>query len=517
MAIADALLTGKPAFVAVTSGPGVTNVITCVADAFYDSIPLIVLTGQVGTADLQRPDTLRQRGFQEVPTSGLMARITKKTFQPHNLEELKDALLQAMAIAIDGRPGPVLLDLPMDVQLTEIPEGMLDEFSNSLQNFSPTQTTCFSDETSLLGQTADLLAHAERPLILVGGGSVAGFNAVRKLIQALNIPVVSSLRGIGVVPTRHPLYRGWIGHTGFPLANRIIHEADLILVLGSRLDVRQTGTEVEHFRSKEIVHVDIDREELSHSRIQTRLRIHSTVQQFADHFLNLAPRISPKIASWTTHLVNTQSDRDALSDFGYEQGVRPDELLKYINTISEESKTAVVTGVGAHQQWASRYFSFDIPEKILLTSAGHGTMGFGLPVSLGIQMLDTERKVICIDGDGSFQMNLQELALASERNIPVKILIMNNARLGIVSQFQNITFGTDPVTGNFSGPNFTLISEAFGVKSWSMNTLNKETVKAWFHHEGPALLNVKIQHDAPVSPMLLAGQPLDKMWRHPQP
>jgi len=201
-----------------------------------------------------------------------------------------------------------------------------------------------------------------------------------------------------------------------------------------------------------------------------------------------------------------------LQDRGRGPGVAPDKLLACIDRLTVEMRTAIVTGVGSHQQWAARYFTYNASDKQLFTSAGHGTMGYSLPVALGIKRLQPERLVICVDGDGSFQMNIQELAMIEELNLPLKILVMDNNRLGIVSQFQNITFADDPVTGDFHNPGFVKIAEAYGLRAWDLPDMDESVVAAWLNESGPALLRVHVQHDAPVSPMLLGGQALEAMW-----
>lgn len=505
MAIADAQYNGCAAFVAVTSGPGVTNLITCIADAFYDSVPLVVFTGQVGTADLARPKELRQRGFQEVPVPELLSPITKKIYQPQDADTLGEILVEAIGMAESGRPGPVIIDLPMNVQLTE------------LQTLPSAETPTPGVEKNVveIEPLLERLNSARCPLVLVGGGCQRHVEAVRSLIEKWQIPTVSSVRGLGVLPGGHPLYHGWIGHTGLPWANWALGEADLILVLGSRLDVRQTGTRVELFESKDVVHVDLDATELEHGRFRRSLMIKTDLGRVVGALLAVGRPISPEWQEWQQRLVAEHS-RLPLQDYGFGDGVRPDELLQTVNRLTEGSPLSVTCGVGSHQQWAARYIDFDIPRRRYFASAGHGTMGYSLPAAIGIQRLNPDKLVIAIDGDGSFQMNLQELMLIQEYQLPLKILILDNQRLGIVSQFQQITFQADPVTGDFASPDFKAIGRAYGVTCFEMEELSVETVKKWLDFKGAALLHVRIQHDAPVSPMLMGGQlPGDMWYRYP--
>lgn len=511
MAIADAASGNGPAFVAVTSGPGATNLITCIADAFYDSVPLVVFTGQVGTRDLGRARGLRQRGFQEVPTPQMVAPITKGVWQPQTIEDLRQALIDGTRLALDGRRGPVVFDLPMNVQMSSIDEVACHDFAHSLEtgliSVNASGKSCPRDLSDKINAA---LTGAKRPLLLVGGGALEAAADIRMLAERWQLPVVSSMRGIGVLPSDHPLSIGWIGHTGMPWANRTLFEADCIVTLGSRLDVRQTGTELDTFAEKIIFQVDLDASELQHARLNGITTAHCSIESFLHEFLTLDPPTCQhhqwlkKIDIFRTTL--------PLADHGEYPGVAPDELLRYLDLATRQQATTVVTGVGSHQQWAARYFSFDYPRKRLLTSAGHGTMGYALPVALGAALAQPQHLVLCVDGDGSFQLNIQELALARELDLPVKIVLMDNNRLGIVSQFQRITFADDPVTGDFRNPDFRAIAEAYGIATYLLESFEPSVVDAFLQEPGPALLHARIQHDAPVSPMLLGGQTLDNMW-----
>lgn len=510
MAIADAVVSGSPSFVAVTSGPGATNLITCIADAFYDSIPLIAFTGQVGTKDLSRPEALRQRGFQEVPIVDMVRKITKAAMQPRTPQELAEALVQAMNLAQEGRPGPVLIDLPMDMQMSPLPDGLMETMMEKLAAPSPSLTTT-AVALEVIGEIRNTLAAASRPIILAGGGAIDAREQLRSFARRHGIPVLTSMRGLGAFPTNDPLFAGWVGHTGLPWANWALSQADWVLVLGSRLDVRQTGTLPDRLSDRPLFHVDIDASELEHVRIPGARSVHCPVSKMLDSLEQGPALTSTDFSGWLAEIA-AQKQTLPLQDRGTSPGVSPDELLDCIDRLTVGMNTAVVTGVGSHQQWAARHFTYNAPNKLLFTSAGHGTMGYSLPVALGVKRLQPERLVISVDGDGSFQMNIQELAMIEDLKIPLKILVMDNNRLGIVSQFQKITFADDPVTGVFRNPDFIRIAEAYGIRAWDLAAMDESTVAAWLNEPGPALLRAHIQHDAPVSPMLLGGQALEAMW-----
>lgn len=508
MALAEAQLKNKPAFVAVTSGPGATNIITPIADAYYDSIPLIVITGQVGIADLERSKDIRQRGFQEVPIIDMVKAITKKIFQPKSVEELSYAIHEAYIIANSNRKGPVLIDLPMNIQLQKIDEEILNKLLNIEKLKTKEQKYILNNE--LICEYAKIINLAKKPIILLGGGTQEKWEEVRGFLNIINIPTLSTLRGLGVVNGSN--YHGWIGHTGFPWSNEILFEADTILVLGSRLDIRQTGSETYILDEKKVIHVDIDINELDNCRVKNTIKINSTVESFLE-------LITPKIIckdnkDWEIQIRKIKNSYKLQDDDGKCGGVNPSEILKYIDEITNKKNTFITTGVGSHQHWIARYIKFNNQSKKLFTSAGHGTMGYSLPVALGLKYISQDSLVICIDGDGSFQINIQELALIDELNLNIKILVMDNNKLGIVSQFQNITFGDDPTTGDFKNPNFVEIAKAYKIDGYYMENFDEEIVNQWINSKKSSLLHVKIKYDAPLSPMLLGGQKLNEMWKY---
>ncbi len=509
MAIAESQLKKNPSFVAVTSGPGATNIITPLADAYYDSVPLIVITGQVGTPDLERSPKIRQRGFQEVPIINMVKEITKEVFQPKTIEELSASIHKAYIISNEGRKGPVLIDLPMNVQLQEIDDVKLDSLLD-LDSLKEEKKVKNEIEQNTILETINILNNAQKPLILVGGGAQEEWQNIRAILEKTNIPVISSLRGLGVFDGLKSY--GWIGHTGTPWANKILFESDCVLVLGSRLDVRQTGSETKTLDEKKVIHVDIDSNELKECRVKNTIKINIPIIDY----LNLINSEVNKFTNleWINRVDEIKSSTLMQDDAGLANGVNPSDVLKYIDKNTNDRMTLFSTGVGSHQHWTSRYINFDNKMKKIFTSAGHGTMGFGLPTALGLNYLERDSRVICIDGDGSFQINIQELSLINELNLNLKILVMDNSRLGIVSQFQNITFGKDPTTGDFLNPDFVEIAKAYKLEAYYMENYDETIISKWLNSDGAALLHVKIKHDAPLSPMLLGGQKLNEMWQY---
>jgi len=511
-ALAVARLTGRVQVAMVTSGPGVTNAITPLADAYYDSTPLLLITGQVGTGDLFSGRKVRQRGFQEVPTSSLVSDICKRGVCPASADEALALLPELLALTSDGRPGPVVFDMPMDVQRMEVADIQLNVLdTNSLANMV------------LDNDVADIASAAlgsSRPVVFLGKGALdsGAFDLYHRLIDRIGALVVSSLPGLGSFEGADERFLGFIGHTGHKVANRAVHEADFLLALGARLDVRQTGTLVDRFvPDGKIAWVNHDPDELQFSRVSVAWKVQADVARFVEHLLDAIPEhVSPKDAAWQQSMVVERlKDSEDAAPIGLGRPISPKIALRTVAKHMQGLKGVVSTGVGSHQQWAARHLTYSPDGWRLLTSAGHGTMGYDLPTSIGAAMVSGGHSVLCVVGDGSLLMNIQELASLAERNLPVKILLLNNNRLGIVSQFQRITWGDDPASGCFATPDFVTIVRGFGIPGDRVEELQEldGAVKRFWETAGPALLEVLIDHDADVIPMLLAGQAMNEMWQ----
>jgi len=507
-ALGIAKLTGKPQVVMVTSGPGVTNVLTPVADAYFDSIPLVVLTGQVATSDMKSNLPVRQRGFQEVDTVALFKPITKAQFLPKHSSELAEVMNDAFRIAKTGRPGPVVVDLPMDVQ--KEPVDVLPDFQ------SYTKQNLLIPDVSTINKIIDLLCSAKKPLIICGNGILISrsHEELREFINKTKINTSSSLLGLGGLPTNSEFSLGYHGHTGSRYANLAIHESDLLLVLGSRLDVRQTGSVTKEFApNAKVIHIDLDLAELEHTRVHTELQIHAdikkTLQIINDKLQNIK---LPDWSEWNEQIKHWKSEYRLSYDS--KKVLKPQYIIETANKLTKGIPLVCVTGVGQHQQWTARHFDFDFPTRILLTSGGHGAMGFDLPVSIGAQLNELDKLVLCFVGDGSLQINIQELATIANYNLPIKIIVLDNQRFGIVSQFQNITWGKDPSCGNLKNPDFSAIAKAYGIFTETVSTANEieSKLERIFSHKGPALLHCNVDPNEDVIPMLLGGQTMDKMW-----
>jgi acetolactate synthase-1/2/3 large subunit len=507
-ALAAARLTGKPQVVMVTSGPGVTNIMTTVADAYFDSTPLIVLTGQVGTKDMRGNLPLRQRGFQEVDTIALMKPISKAQFLPKAPNDLPEMMAAAFNVASEGRPGPIVVDLPMNIQNGEVegPFGSVVTGKNPLPK----------PDVRLIDQAIEWLCSTRRPVILAGQGIILSqaHSELRRFAEGSRIPVSQSLLALGAFPTNSPLALGFHGHTGNQYANRSIYEADLAIVIGSRLDLRQVGSRSDAFVPHgRVIRIDLDQAELDHSRVRTDLVIFSDAKSALSE---LNSRLDGcMLPDWSEWLGMIEEWRHQFP-LKYEcRGLlKPQHIIAVANRLTIGKHVICTSGVGSHQQWTARHFDFDYPSRIWLTSGGHGAMGFDLPAAIGAQLNRPDALVLCFVGDGSLQMNIQELATIAELRLPIKIIVLDNHRLGIVSQFQKLNWSCDPSCGNKWNPDFAAIARAYGINGISISSSDEveRCLNEALAYDGPVLVHCTIDPSEDVVPMLLANQTMDKMW-----
>lgn len=513
-AIGAAKVTGFPQVVMVTSGPGVTNVLTPVADAYYDSVPLLVFTGQVGTGDINFEKKIRQTGFQETDTISIFNPVTKKSHTLTLEEDISKTIFDFFMLTKEGRPGPVLIDLPMDVQRSETEYNNPNKFltNNSKDNNNP------KDMSSIFSEISELISKSKRPLILAGNGIYISdsVNEFRSFVEKYNIPVVCSMPGVGTLPSDHPLCFSFIGHTGEHFANLAAYYSDLLIVLGARLDLRQTGSEIDDFKkNKTIIRIDIDENELEFGRIEGDININMDLKQFFTEFSSSNSENPKNRYSEWVDKINSWKNRFHSSQFYRSDHLSMHDIIKAVDEVTRDKRVIVSSGVGEHQQMVARYFTFDHPRRRWLTSAGHGTMGFDVPASIGA-ILNTKEDTLGIVfvGDGSFQMNIQELAIIKEYDLPIKIFVLDNRRLGIVSQFQLLNWNSDPSTGNKKNPSFSKIGEAYGLKGFDIYEKREipTVINDIFKDLSPAVVHCHVEPSEDVLPMLLAGQKMNEMY-----
>lgn len=511
-AIGAAKLTNKPQVVIVTSGPGATNVLTPVADAFYDSVPLIVITGQVGTSDINWERKKRQTGFQETDTVGIFKPVTKSAKILSKEMDLYSEIVEAYNTTIDGRFGPVLLDLPMDVQRTE-PISVQSTEIKSKHTQNETIAINYNDIIGLINQS-------NRPLILAGNGIYlsGATKELKEFVEKTQIPIVTSLPGVGCIDMNHNLYYGYVGHTGEFFANLAMYYCDLLIVLGARLDLRQTGSEVKSLNNKQIIHVDIDPNELNFPRVETHIKVIKDNKIFLTEII---PFINKSIiySTWIEKL-NIWKGKYASYQFYEDYELSSYHIISKTSQYLSDKKVIVTSGVGTHQQLVARYFNFEYPQKIWFTSAGHGTMGFDVPTIIGAVIQDKSYDFgVVFVGDGSFQMNIQELATIANMNLPIKIFVLDNQRLGIVSQFQLLNWETDESTGNKINPSFSKIATAYNLKSFDIRYKSEiaKSLKEIFSDNLPTLIHCHIDIKEDVLPMLMGGQKMNEMYPFENP
>lgn len=491
-AIGYARASGKVGVCFATSGPGATNLITGLADALSDSIPVVAITGQVATS------AMGSDAFQEIDIFGLSLACTKHSFQVTDINELQKVLHQAFEIALEGRQGPVLVDIPKDIQLAEITE-TIDEFTRLKNKVKLPPAN--------VGSAIALLSQAQKPVLYVGGG-VGMANAIDELrgfAQVTGIPSVSTLKGLGAVAPNDENYLGMLGMHGTKAANLAVQQCDLLIAVGARFDDRVTGKLNEFAPHAKVIHFDIDTAE-----INKRRAVDAAI--LGDLKINLpAVAVPVSIADWQE---NCQTMK---RDFGWDynhpgESIFAPAVLKEISDSMPEN-TCVTTDVGQHQMWAAQHMLFDDPSNFL-TSGGMGTMGFGVPAAIGAQVSRPTDCVIAVSGDGSFMMNVQELSTIKRFQLPVKIVLIDNAKLGMVRQWQDLFFnGRLSETDLADNPDFVMLANAFDIKAKQVTKKSEisSAIEEMLDHDGPYLLQVKIDAKDNVWPLVPPNTANDKM------
>ncbi|EHD19689.1 MULTISPECIES: acetolactate synthase 2 catalytic subunit [Brenneria] len=484
-AIGYARATGKVGVCIATSGPGATNLITGLADALLDSVPIVAITGQVGSA------LIGTDAFQEIDVLGLSLACTKHSFLIESLESLPEVMAEAFAIAGSGRPGPVLIDIPKDIQLAD---GDFTPYITPVDNHAD-----FPAADIALARA--MLAKAQKPVLYVGGGvgMARAVPALREFIAATEMPSVVTLKGLGSVDANHPCYLGMIGMHGTKAANLMVQQCDLLIAVGARFDDRVTGKLNTFAPHADVIHMDIDPAELS------KLRQANVALQGDLNALLPALQQPLSIEAWRQRAVMMKAKYPWRYDHPG-QAIYAPALLKTISD-RKAANTVVTTDVGQHQMWAAQHMAFSRPENFI-TSSGLGSMGFGVPAAVGAQVARPDDMVICISGDGSFMMNIQELGTIKRKRLPVKIVLLDNQRLGMVRQWQQLFFDQRYSETNLSdNPDFLTLASAFDIPGQRITHKNQidAALDALFNSEGPYLLHVSIDEYENVWPLVPPG------------
>ncbi|MDO9542677.1 MAG: thiamine pyrophosphate-binding protein [Kiritimatiellia bacterium] len=505
---ADAMgrLTGVPGVALATSGPGAINLLTGIGSCYFDSVPAVFITGQVNRKEQKVDRQIRQLGFQETDIVVMAQSITKAAWQVNDPDQVPHFLQEAFNLAVSGRPGPVLLDIPMDVQGAEI---------SAVPSVAPTMETSPALSSELLEDLLRELGAAQRPLILAGGG-ICSANAIpllRRLVDIVRVPVVNSLLAVDALPYQHPLRVGLIGTYGNRWVNLAVGRSDLILVLGSRLDIRQTGSAASAFKADRVIwHVDIDAGEIN-NRLQGCKPIIAHLHPFLTGLADAASKQHwPDRIDWISEI---QGLRKQWPDTNETQppGINPNVFMHELARASGQA-SAFAVDVGNNQMWAAQSLELDEHQRFL-TSGGLGAMGFALPAAIGAS-LATGMPVVMIAGDGGMQLNIQELQTIAHHRLPIKMVVLNNQSLGMVRQFQQSYFEERyPSTWwGYSAPDFCAVARAYGIESLTVadaNSLPAALGKMWADSRQPFLLQVSIDVSANVYPKIAFGHPLTGM------
>jgi len=501
-------ITNKPGIALATSGPGATNLLTGIGVCYFDSVPAIFITGQVNLDEQKGDPSTRQIGFQETDVVSMAKPITKKAFAIKTSKEIPGLFEEAYRLALSGRPGPVLIDIPMNIQDEEIEPTNTKVTDTIFKNDLINHETFFQNYLSAL-------KNSKRPLILVGRGIRASgsVDQFQTFLQKFRVPVVTSLLGFDVLPYQHSQRVGFIGTYGNRWANYALGTCDLLLVLGSRLDLRQTGSDTTSFQSgKSIYHVDIEQAELN-NRITDCITLKANLSDFFSQIKNLGSLYKAP-DEWINEIEVKKQNRPDTSELENIVGINPNTFIHMLSRASQNAKV-FISDVGNNQMWCSQ--SLELTEiQLFLTSGGMGAMGYSLPAAIGASITMGNAPIVAIAGDGGFQINIQELQTIKRNNLPIKIVIINNHCLGMIRQFQDSYFGSiyQSTVWGYNAPEFTKIASAYGIGSFSVKKPEEIEIglaKLWKDPSLPFLLEVSIDIHTNVYPKIMYGSPITKM------
>lgn len=495
-----ARITGKPGVVIATSGPGATNIVTGLADAMIDSLPLVVITGQVATS------VIGSDAFQEADVLGITTPITKHNYQVRKVEDLPRIMKEAFYIASTGRPGPVLIDIPKDIAAMEGEASENPELN--LPGYQPTLKPNHLQIRKLI----EAVSAAKKPVILAGAG-VMHANASAELlayVEQQGIPVIHTLLGLGGFPANHPLFVGMAGMHGVYAANMAIYECDLLISIGARFDDRVTGNLKTFAPNATIAHIDIDPAEIG-KNVPTAIPVVGDAKEALKALVQQDGKPA-QCQEWIDRIKNWQQQYPLRYDRDNNEVLKPQKVMELLHELSE-GEAIVVTDVGQHQMWAAQYYSLNKPDT-WVTSGGLGTMGFCVPAAIGAQLAEPKKTVIAVVGDAGFQMTSQELMVIKEMNLPIKIAIVNNGALGMVRQWQEL-FYEERYSHSLlqAQPSFVKLADAYDIKAYQASTNDeaRKIIKEAFLSPEPVLMDFRVEPKENVYPMVAPGKGLHEM------
>ena len=512
-----ARVTGKVGVCMATSGPGATNLMSAIADAYMDSIPLVAITGQVYSKYIGK------MAFQETDFYGMTLPVVKHSYLVMNVHDLPRVFKEAFQIARSGRPGPVIIDLPKDVQQAKFQP----VFPATVEFRNPYAVGTSHASDDQLKQVLALIAEAKRPVLYAGGGiiSAEAHNELKAFAEKTNVPVATTLMGLGAFPEKNPLSMQWFGMHGAAYGNWAVDQCDLLLCFGARFDDRITGDTSKFAPHAKIVHIDIDASEHNKNK-RVQLPIVSDIKHALTRLNELAAVhkfAAPDTKEWHAQIATWKKEHP----FRFEPSkhIQPQEAVQTLHELTK-GDAIIVTGVGQHQMWAAQFYRFNEPRRYI-SSLGLGAMGFGYPAALGAKVARPDKQVIDIDGDGSFMMNIQELATAHIEKIAAKAMILNNQHLGMVVQWEDRFYGSvrgNTILGDETNvgspdnpaglyPDFVKIAEGFGVKGRRVIKKSelREAIQEMLDCDGPYVLDVVVPYTEHVLPMIPAGKSVKEM------
>lgn len=496
-----AIESGNIGVAIATSGPGATNMITGIADAYFGNIAVLYITGQVNTYEYKYDKPIRQQGFQETDVVSIVKPITKYAVMVDKPDDLRYELEKAIYIATTGRKGPVLIDLPMNISRSEID-------IETLRSFSPEP---IQHKYIDFSEITRLCAESKNPMVLVGGGCAGCGDRINSFILEHKLPVVTSLMGRGIIDETYQHYLGMVGSYGNRCANMAFEKVDLLIALGSRLDTRQTGAKIDGFMPNgTIIHVDIDKNELSNHRLSNRVCVNADVKYFLEGIKknNIHFSFSNDWHRWI-HMLQRKYNQDMEID-RFVDNKSPYHFIQKLNDISENNDVLTVD-IGQNQMWAAQTLRLKRGQRFI-TSGGLAPMGFSLPVAIGVAFANPNKRVFCINGDGGFHMAVQSLMVISQYHLNIKVIIFNNASLGMITQFQHLYFndrmaGTTE-KGGYVVPNIKSIADAYNIKYCDITDYSECELSSIMSQIGPIVLELSTNGLTSVSPKLEYNHPI---------
>ena len=507
--------TGRPGVVLVTSGPGATNAVTGIATAFMDSIPMVVISGQVAS------HLIGTDAFQETDMIGISRPVVKHSYTIFNAEDIPRTIKEAFHVATSGRPGPVVIDIPKDMTA---PENLFDYSYPEKANIRSYNPPINPDKNQIKRAISEIM-QAKKPVIYAGGGAIAS-NAEKELFQLneiLDAPVTNTLMGLGIYPATHDRFLGMLGMHGTYQANMAMHNADLIIAIGARFDDRITNNPSKFSPDAKIIHLDVDHSSVS-KIIEANIAVFGQVKNSLESMVellnqNLDKYSKDNLREWHSQIAKWKSSHglnyEMYKDESDTRPILPQAVVQHVYNVTS-GNAYVTSDVGQHQMFAAQYYHFDKPRR-WINSGGLGTMGFGLPAAMGVKFAFPDEEVVCITGEGSIQMCIQELSTCLQYNLPIKIININNEALGMVKQWQDMNYGGRHSESTYqdSLPDFVKLTESYGhvgIKIEKNSDLKEGLEKAFSMKDRLVFVDVYVDPEEHVYPMLVANNSLEDMW-----